>query len=78
LEDVFAVYNPLSGDTHLLDDVTGALLHSVASGRSSETDLDELLNALVEYPDDAVRAENLRYMLRALEEIGLIEPCNQS
>ena len=70
----FVAYNPLSGNTHFLDDVLGALLDAITRGRGTEAELIELADTLIEYPDEASRAEDVRFMLGTLSDLGLIEP----
>ena len=74
-DEEFVVYNPLSGNTHVLDGVTGALFASIASGNGAEDALLENASSLVEYPDLPSRLENVRFMLTVLFNLGLIEPC---
>lgn len=77
LDDYVAVYNPLSGNTHLLDAVTGALLAAIAAGKADEESLRGVAEGLVDYPDDATAREEVAFMISALADLALIEavPC---
>lgn len=68
------VYNRLSGDTHVLDVVTGEVLRSVLSGPLPAADVRRRLAAFLEVPDDAQIADTVGKILNHLDELGLIEP----
>ena len=68
------VYNPLSGDTHLLDVLTGELLRLIIAGPATVTALREAAATLLEVPDDDTLGQHVGQALAALDESGLIEP----
>ena len=68
------VYNPLSGDTHLLDIVTGELLQLIIAGPATVAALREAAATLLEVPDDDRLGQHVGQALAALDELGLIEP----
>ena len=73
-EGDFVVYNPLSGDTHMLDIVSGETLKALSAGAIAEEDLRAHIANFLEVPNDATLLENLRRILAHLDELGLIEP----
>ena len=68
------VYNPLSGDTHLLDVLTGDLLRVIIAGPATVSALREAAATLLEVPDDDRLGQHVGEALAALDEAGLIEP----
>jgi PqqD family protein of HPr-rel-A system len=68
------VYNPLSGDTHLLDVLTGELLRVIIAGPATVAALREAAASLLEVPDDDSLGRHVGEALAALDESGLIEP----
>lgn len=70
----FAVFNPLSGHTHLLDSTAGALLQALASGPLSETDLQRVLAAKLGFEEEEPLEVPLGQLLIQLDEQGLIAP----
>ena len=68
------VYNPLSGDTHLLDVLTGDLLRVIAAGPATIAALREAAATLLDVPDDDSLGRHVGEALAALDESGLIEP----
>ena len=70
----YVVYNPLSGDTHIFDLVAGEVLHALERGAGSEPELRQRVAALLEVPDDAALAAEVRRIVAQLDELGLIEP----
>ena len=70
----YVVYNPLSGDTHIFDLLAGEVLCTVVRGAGSERELRQRLAVLLEVPDDAALAAEVRRILAELDELGLIEP----
>jgi PqqD family protein of HPr-rel-A system len=69
-----AVYNPLSGNTHILDVVSGKLLCSIVEGHHSAETLRARIAQFLEVPNDRRMAEHVNRILVALDELGLIEP----
>jgi PqqD family protein of HPr-rel-A system len=68
------VYNPLSGDTHLLDVLTGELLRVIIAGPATVPALRAAAAMLLEVPDDESLGQHVGQALAALDESGLIEP----
>ena len=68
------VYNPLSGDTHLLDVLTGELLRAFVAGPAPLASLRKAAAAFLEVADDDQLARHVGQALAALDELGLIEP----
>ncbi len=69
-----ATFNPLSGHTHILDFIAGALIQALAQGPRDEADLLSVLAGALESPVDAPLIDQLRALLAQLDEQGLIEP----
>ena len=72
----FAVYNPLSGHTHILDLVAGEVLLLLQQRPQSDDDLRERVATLLEMPSDEALATRVDHILEHLDEIGLIEPAD--
>ena len=70
----YAVFNPASGDSHLLDIVAGELLAALAGGPLAAPALYARIAALLEVDNDRQLAESVDAILAHLDEIGLIEP----
>ena len=69
------VYNPLTGNTHILDIVAGEVLKIIASGPVRTSTLCERIVDFLELPgDDGNAAQHVGEILSALDELGLIEP----
>ncbi len=69
------VYNALSGNTHILDMVTGEVLKVIASGPVGTSALSKHVLNLLELPsDDGKVAQHVAEILSVLDELGLIEP----
>lgn len=73
-EGEYAVFNPLSGDTHLLDIVAGEVLKTITAGAVSTSHLCRHIAEFLNLPDDANLQENVSAILASLDELGLIEP----
>ena len=72
----FAVYNPLSGHTHILDLVAGEVLLLLQQRPQSDAELRKRVAALLEMPSDEALATRVDHILEHLDEIGLIEPAD--
>ena len=72
----YAVYNPLSGHTHILDLVAGEVLLLLQQRPQSDDELRERVAALLEMPSDEALATRVDHILEHLDEIGLIEPAD--
>lgn len=74
----YVVYNPLSGNTHVLDVLVGEVLKTIIAGSTGERALRAHMASFLEVPDDERVRENLDAILSALDGLGLIEavaPC---
>ena len=74
LEGDCIAYNPLSGDTHILDIVAGEVLRAVMENPVQGRVLARHIAAFLEVPDDLTTAANVSEILHRLDELGLIEP----
>ena len=72
----YVVYNPLSGDTHLLDIVTGEVLRMVMAACTRVSEVREGVAEFLEVPNDSNVAEQVDVILDALDRLGLIEPAD--
>ena len=70
----YVVFNPLSGQTHMLDIVTGRVLRLIDSGISNIDRIRSEISAFLEVGDDDRLAQALHDILARLEEAGLISP----
>ncbi|MET0164151.1 MAG: HPr-rel-A system PqqD family peptide chaperone [Vicinamibacterales bacterium] len=70
------VYNRLSGDTHIVDIVTGEVLLGIAAGNSRGDTLCRHIAAFLDIPDEESLRDRVGQILRTLDELGLIEPVN--
>ncbi len=70
----YVVYNPLTGNTHLLDIVAGELLKRIAAGTATTDELCGHVAEFLDVPRDARTMENVVAILAALDHLGLIEP----
>jgi len=68
----FAVYNPLSGHTHLLDPVAGDLLVAIDHQPYSSEALSRMVAASLDLPMDQTVRTQVEQMLAQLDELGLI------
>ena len=68
------VYNPLSGDTHFLDVLTGELLRVIMAGPATVATLRQAAATFLEVTDDERLGGHVGQALAALDELGLIEP----
>ncbi len=68
------VFNPLSGQTHLLDIVTCQVLKLIMSESSIFDDLRLEISIFLEVNNDNRLAQTISEILSRVEEAGLIEP----
>ena len=68
------MYNALSGNTHVLDIVTGEVLRSIMAHRLCGNDLCRHIAHFLDVPNDAAIEEQIGGILAALDQLGLIEP----
>jgi PqqD family protein of HPr-rel-A system len=67
------VYNRLSGDTHLLDVVSGEIVSALLHGPAKEHELVERIAAFLDVPNDGQTAANVKRILDVLDDLGLVE-----
>ena len=70
----YIVFNPLSGNTHLLDIVAGNLLIAILAGQMATDELTEKISTFLEVEADAKVSAHVVSILEKLDELGLIEP----
>lgn len=70
----FVVYNPLSGNTHILDLVSGETLTFLFEQARAAADVHQHVASFLEVPNDATLAASVDRVLEVLDELGLIEP----
>lgn len=71
----YVVYNSLSGNTHILDIVTGEVLKAIAAGPARASALCGRVADFLELPaDDRNLFNHVGEILDVLDELGLIEP----
>ena len=75
-EGDYVVYNPLSGNTHIFDIVTGEILKQIMAGDVPTEKLYRHIAEFLDLPNDARVAENVGEILTSLDELGLIEPAD--
>ena len=73
-EGDYVVYNSLSGDTHLLDIVSGHVLTRILESPARASELRSRVAAFLEVPNDAAVDVQVKEILDALDDLGLIEP----
>lgn len=76
-EGEFVVYNPLSGQTHYLDIVSGQVLMLVTAGASGTDAICSRIAAFLEVDSDDRVLALVFETLRKLEGVQLIEPTGQ-
>jgi PqqD family protein of HPr-rel-A system len=73
----YVVYNPLSGNTHILDIVTGEVLKMIATGPARAQAICSRVANFLELPaDDGNVSQHVGDILHVLDDLGLIEPAN--
>lgn len=70
----YVFYNPLSGQTHLMDIVASQILLSLSFGPLSFADICEQVSRFLGLDSDEKLANNVRQLLVGMDEGGLIEP----
>ena len=71
----YVVYNPLSGNTHLLDIVTGEVLKMIATGPTRAHAIYSRIADFLDLPsDDGNLPHHVGEILGVLDDLGLIEP----
>ena len=69
----YVVYNPLSGDTHILSIVAGEVLKLISAAPLSVSQVRQHIAAFLQVPDDDRIATHVGSILANLDEMGLIE-----
>jgi PqqD family protein of HPr-rel-A system len=69
----YVVFNPSSGQTHLLDVVTGRILIELTDRFRGVPEIRSGIARFLEVPDDERLASTIVDILNRLEEAGLIE-----
>jgi PqqD family protein of HPr-rel-A system len=69
----YAVFNPLSGQTHFLDIVTGRILVLLMAGPHDIGQIRSRISQFLEVPDDDQLAATIGGILMRLENAGLVE-----
>ena len=70
----YVVYNPLSGNTHVLDVIAGEVLGAIMPGAIDDRQLRAHVADFLDVPNDESVAGNLEAILTVLDDLGLIEP----
>ncbi len=70
----FLAYHPLSGHSHILDWIAGAVLTAVSQQPRSASWLCAHVAALLEVVNDAALASRVKEILDHLDDCGLLEP----
>lgn len=68
------VFNPVSGNTHILDIASGEVLLGLMEGPTNREYLCARLGAFLEVDTDANLEAAVSRILGSLENLGLIEP----
>ena len=68
------VFNPLSGNTHALDILTGEVLKAIMTGVSTNDEICLQIVSFLEVDNDSRLALTVNEILLSLEEVGLIQP----
>lgn len=74
-QDEFVVYNNLTGDTHLIDGDTLALLMQLRYAPATVASLCQALGTDAPPDDVAALPDTLSAMLDSLQHLYLVEPC---
>jgi PqqD family protein of HPr-rel-A system len=68
------VFNPASGDTHLLNGVSAFVLTSLEKKASTTDEIRNLLSNLRAQPPDDAMPSDIEALVSELDELGLIAP----
>jgi PqqD family protein of HPr-rel-A system len=72
----YAVFNPLSGQTHFLDIVSGKILSLLMAGAHDVDEIGSGVSEFLEVPNDDRLASTIAGILMRLEDVGLVERSN--
>jgi PqqD family protein of HPr-rel-A system len=70
----YAVFNPLSGSTHLLDIVSGEVLRALQAGPATTAVVCEHVARFLGVENDERVTRRIAGVLAELDQLGLIEP----
>lgn len=72
-DDDYVIYNQLSGDTHLLDGISGELICALSEEAMSRTELLKKLNELLEVPSELEMENYLDDFIARFQKLGLLD-----
>ena len=72
-DDDYVIYDQLSGDTHLLDGVSGELICALSEQAMSRADLLNKLNDLFEETGEIERENYLVDFIAKFQQLGLLD-----
>jgi PqqD family protein of HPr-rel-A system len=72
-DDDYVIYDQLSGDTHLLDAVSGELICALSEQAMSRTELLKKLNELLEAPGELEMENYLDDFIARFQKSGLLD-----
>ena len=72
-DDEYVIYNELSGDTHLLDSVSGELICALSEKAMSRTALLKKLNELFEAPSESEMENYSDGFIARFQQLGLLD-----
>ena len=72
-DDDYVIYDQLSGDTHLLDSVSGELIRALSEGAMSRTELLKKLNELLDAPSEMDMENYLDDFIARFQKLGLLD-----
>lgn len=72
-DDDYVIYNVLSGDTHLLDGVSGELICALSEKAMSRAALLKKLNELFEAPSELEMENYLDGFIARFQQLGLLD-----
>ena len=75
-DDEFVFYDVASGDTHLIDIVSGEALKNLINSPASAGELSAKIESAFELAGDTNLSTHLANLLTKLQELGLIEPAH--
>ena len=76
-DDEHVVFDPLSGDTHVLNEIAALALKRLDAGALDCSDLSERIAAELDLQADEAMFRHMERLLLKFEDLGLIEPQHQ-
>ena len=77
-DETVYLYDPRSGQTHVLNPMGALLFDALAERPMSEQELIDMAADLAgEAPENAVWADAVKRLLVTLDSLGLIQPCRE-